>query len=113
MPTDLKMNDTRFTFGDKNPLIFMDGIKQKERGNDYMSNVKTDNIQSISILKGQSATSMYGEEGKEGVILIQTKKSSGFLQQEPLELPGTGSKKYHKNESKNSAPPSEKSYNPL
>ena len=95
------LKGTNFTFGASGPLIFVDGVKQKERGNGGMANAKTENIQFISVLKGQSATSMYGEEGKEGVILIQTKKSSGFLQQEPLELPGTGSKKYYKNESKN------------
>jgi len=101
IPANMKLRGTDFTFGQQNPLVFIDGVKQKERGNGGMANAKTENIQFISVLKGQSATSMYGEEGKEGVILIQTKKSSGFLQQEPLELPQSVNKKYYKKESKN------------
>ena len=31
-------------------------------------------IKSISVLKGESAKEMYGEEGINGVILIETKK---------------------------------------
>src|SRR5699024_9523681 len=35
-----------------------------------------DNIENISVLKGLAATTIYGEQGKNGVILITTKTGS-------------------------------------
>lgn len=33
-------------------------------------------IQSINVLKGKSATALYGEKGKNGVIIITTKNAA-------------------------------------
>lgn len=74
MPTSIKMRDNKLSFSGKRPLVFVDGVKQKERGTDALKDLPTNIIQSINILKGQSAKAVYGDEGNEGVILITTKK---------------------------------------
>jgi len=54
------------------PLYIIDGVKQKSGL--ATSGIHPDEIQSINVLKNESATSAYGEEGRNGVILILTKK---------------------------------------
>ena len=59
---------------DKNPPIyFVDG---KEFKGD-ISTISSDVIKSISVLKDQNAIDIYGEKGKNGVVLIKTKKAYG------------------------------------
>ena len=53
------------------PLYIIDGIRAMESD---MKKIKTDDIESISVLKDASATSTYGEDAKNGVILITLKK---------------------------------------
>ncbi|AUC13883.1 hypothetical protein BTO06_01365 [Tenacibaculum sp. SZ-18] len=43
-------------------------------GGDAMSLINPDDIQSITVLKGSSASALYGSQGANGVILITTKK---------------------------------------
>jgi TonB-dependent SusC/RagA subfamily outer membrane receptor len=54
-------------------LIFIDG---KESTKDDLNDLHPENIKSFSILKDKSATDLYGEKGKNGVILITTKKKT-------------------------------------
>jgi TonB family protein len=79
--------------GENPPLILLDGevIDKKQ-----MEAVKPDNIESISVLKDKSATALYGEKGKDGVILITSKKK-GVVAAEPqikkmTFAPGEGTK---------------------
>lgn len=61
---------------DNPPLIFLDGqIIDKAR----MDAINPNDIESISVLKDKSATAVYGEKGKNGVILIVLKKNSSGL----------------------------------
>ena len=54
------------------PLFIIDG---KEFDNSFdITNFSPDNIESISVLKDQSAIALYGEKAKNGVIIITTKK---------------------------------------
>ncbi|BEG98000.1 hypothetical protein BSYN_02650 [Bacteroides sedimenti] len=53
------------------PLVVMDGI---ELSYDTFQTINPENIESISVLKDKAATSIYGEKGKNGVIIIVTKK---------------------------------------
>lgn len=53
----------------KEPLFIVDGIKAEGR------EVNPESIQSVSVLKGQTAVDVYGEEAKDGVILVRTKAS--------------------------------------
>ncbi|MCE1199370.1 MAG: TonB family protein, partial [Marinilabiliales bacterium] len=56
------------------PLIIFDG---KVIPNEEMQQIKPDSIASISILKEKSATAVYGDKGKNGVILITSKRAEG------------------------------------
>jgi TonB-linked SusC/RagA family outer membrane protein len=54
--------------GESNVLYVVDGIKV------YSStDINTDNVADISILKGGSATAIYGPDGRNGVVVITTK----------------------------------------
>lgn len=53
------------------PLVFIDG-KAQSRDNDLHS-INPKEIASITVLKGTSVQSTYGEKGKNGVIIITTK----------------------------------------
>lgn len=66
-------------------------------GGDAISNLNPDDIESISVLKGASASALYGSQAANGVILITTKKgkagvtkvefSSNFTVEQPIERP--------------------------
>ena len=56
------------------PLIIVDGVEVET-----MDNVKPDDIESISVLKDASAKSIYGDKGKDGVVLITTKQGDARL----------------------------------
>ena len=56
---------------DKDPLIIIDGKESKKK----MQDLDTDSIESISVLKGESATKKYGKKAKDGVVEITTKKN--------------------------------------
>ncbi|MFK7814123.1 MAG: SusC/RagA family TonB-linked outer membrane protein [Maribacter sp.] len=74
--------------GDNQPLYVIDGIPigndnngsaslwGGSDGGDGISSINPDEIESISVLKGGSATALYGSRGGNGVILITTKKGS-------------------------------------
>jgi TonB family protein len=53
------------------PLYVLDGVRIKAAD---MKEIKTDDILSINVLKDASATSLYGDDAKNGVVLITTKK---------------------------------------
>jgi len=63
------------------PLFVIDGVKkvmsqdpdEKKKDLDAALNINPDDIESITVLKGQDTFDKYGEEGKNGVILITTK----------------------------------------
>jgi TonB-dependent SusC/RagA subfamily outer membrane receptor len=53
------------------PLVMVDGVKYK--GN--VNSIPPKDIESIEVLKDTSSKTLYGEEAKNGVILITTKKA--------------------------------------
>ncbi|PKQ43500.1 SusC/RagA family TonB-linked outer membrane protein [Confluentibacter flavum] len=55
---------------DQSPLIVLDGAAF----NGNLNTISQDQIESISVLKDASSTSLYGSRGANGVILITTKK---------------------------------------
>lgn len=59
------------------PLVFIDGQKS-DLGK--MKGLNPDEIDNINVLKDVSAVELYGEEAKNGVILINTKQGKGSLQ---------------------------------
>lgn len=56
--------------GNQNVLIILDGIQY----NQSLSSINPDDISSIDVLKDASATSVYGAQAANGVILITTRK---------------------------------------
>ena len=59
--------------GMKNPLYIVDG---KEVTSSILSALDVNKIESMTVLKNESATEVYGEKGKNGVILITLKGSA-------------------------------------
>lgn len=69
--------------GDGQPVIYIDGVRVNNdqfegftaggQGFSPLADLNPENVQSIEILKGPSATSIYGTDGADGVVLIQTK----------------------------------------
>jgi TonB-linked SusC/RagA family outer membrane protein len=55
--------------GEQDVLYVVDGIKMSS------TDINTDNIDNITVLKGASATALYGSEARSGVILITSKKA--------------------------------------
>ena len=83
--SSLKFGDAN-SFG-KEPLIFVDGVVAK---NQNANNIPPEKIESISVLKDESSTKIYGDKGKNGVILITTKKGASASQNTPIDVNVTG-----------------------
>jgi TonB-linked SusC/RagA family outer membrane protein len=73
--------------GSNTPLYVVDGMPMNNPqggggqfgGVDYgdgISNLNADDVASITVLKGASATSLYGSRGANGVVMITTRKGS-------------------------------------
>ncbi|MFN7116910.1 MAG: SusC/RagA family TonB-linked outer membrane protein [Saprospiraceae bacterium] len=58
------------SLNDKNPLYVVDGTPTSS------ADINLDDVENISVLKGPSATALYGQRGDAGVIIITTKKGS-------------------------------------
>lgn len=67
----------------KQPLYIVDGTEVK-----IVENLNPEEIERIEVLKDQSATAVYGDKGKNGVILISTKKNDN-----PVQVKTTGKTK--------------------
>lgn len=65
--------ELRIASGNKveKPLFVVD---DKIIGNDDISKIKPKDIESVTVLKDESATKIYGEKGKNGVVIIKMKK---------------------------------------
>lgn len=67
-----------FSLRGKNPLVVVDGIPVET---DFFD-VPSQNVENINVLKGTAASALYGSRGKNGAILITTRKA----QKDRLEL---------------------------
>ncbi|WP_431158785.1 M56 family metallopeptidase [Winogradskyella poriferorum] len=52
------------------PLIIVDG---EVISNDKMGKINPNDIDSVNVLKGESAVTIYGQDGKNGVVVVKTK----------------------------------------
>jgi TonB-linked SusC/RagA family outer membrane protein len=82
--------------GDNQPLFVVDGVPfntdTNSQGSDFTSgsgaassrflDLDPNNIAEISILKGLSATVLYGEQGRNGVVLVTTKSGDFALDED-------------------------------
>lgn len=71
---DIKDISREFSEG-KNPLILVDG--KKVSWSEY-EKIDPDKIRTIVVMKEKEAVSFYGEEGKNGAVLVETKSSKSF-----------------------------------
>jgi len=55
-----------------NPLYVVDGVPQND-----INNLNQNDIENIQVLKGASATSIYGSKAQNGVVVVTTKKDRG------------------------------------
>lgn len=67
---DVRIRGFTSVTNDNNPLYIVDGAPFEG----VLSNINPDDIESISILKDASATSLYGARAANGVILVTTKR---------------------------------------
>lgn len=89
--TDINIRGFSSISGSNNPLVIVDGVRFDASNNaqsdwydgggqqatpSRMLDIDPSNIEDVSVLKGLSATVLYGEEGRNGVILITTKSGS-------------------------------------
>jgi len=58
----------------ENPILVVDGVPYN---NLKLSDISADDIENISVLKGATASALYGERGGGGAIMVTTKKGSG------------------------------------
>jgi len=68
----IRIRGTRSMSASNDPLIVLDGIPFAGS----ISDLSTDDIKSIDILKDASATAIYGSRGANGVILVTTNKGT-------------------------------------
>ncbi|MDO6435402.1 SusC/RagA family TonB-linked outer membrane protein [Flavitalea sp. BT771] len=78
------------SFGNNQPLYVIDGIPFQNNSptqpagiyngaalpdaGDNLSQINSEDIESVTVLKGASASALYGSQGQNGVVLITTKK---------------------------------------
>ena len=86
--TKVSIRGFRSANGNNQPLYVVDGVPIRNSqgsqlnsllsgghdGGDGMSNLNPDDIASINVLKGASASALYGTEAANGVIMITTKR---------------------------------------
>lgn len=72
--SDIQLRGVKTIFGSSNPLIIVDGV-QTELG---LSDVNAEDIESIEVLKGAAASSLYGSRAANGVVSIITKRGSSM-----------------------------------
>ena len=60
---------------EKSPLVFVDGVEFKKD----LNSIDPNEIESMNVLKGESAIEEYGEKGENGVILITLKKDNSNI----------------------------------
>ncbi|MGC4231984.1 MAG: TonB-dependent receptor plug domain-containing protein [Niabella sp.] len=62
---------------DNPPLIVVDGVEMDRTYS--LEAVDAEDIESVSVLKDGNATALYGEKGRNGVVIVTTKGSASFM----------------------------------
>jgi len=72
--SDVQLRGAKTIYGSSNPLYIIDGVLT-ENGT---ADINTEDIESIEVLKGSAASSLYGSRAANGVISIITKRGSSM-----------------------------------
>jgi TonB-linked SusC/RagA family outer membrane protein len=59
----------------ENPLLVIDGVPY---GNMTLRDIPSDDIESLNVLKGATASALYGYRGASGAIIVTTKKGNAY-----------------------------------
>lgn len=70
--SDIQLRGVKTIYGSSNPLFIVDGVLT-ENG---LADINSEDIQSIEVLKGAAASSLYGSRAANGVVSIITKRGS-------------------------------------
>src|SRR5438034_1214401 len=62
--------------GNNDALVVIDGLQQAPGSSTMLNLLNPNDIESISILKGGQAATLYGSDGVNGAIVITTKKGT-------------------------------------
>lgn len=82
--TQLEVENTTTPINSGNMLWVIDGLIVNK---DVIKDVEPENIESVSVLKDASAKAIYGEKGKNGVIVVTTKKANQAVSPIPSKIP--------------------------
>jgi TonB-dependent SusC/RagA subfamily outer membrane receptor len=74
MASDIMVNGMNVQGISGSPLIVIDGTFY----NGSLVSLKSDEVESLTVLKDGNATSLYGSRGVNGVIIIKTKNGKGY-----------------------------------
>ncbi|RZM10136.1 MAG: SusC/RagA family TonB-linked outer membrane protein, partial [Pedobacter sp.] len=69
----IQLRGIRSLLGDNNPMLLLDGVPV---GLGYLSSLNPNDIADVNVLKGSQAATIYGNEGRNGVIIVTTKKGT-------------------------------------
>jgi len=72
--SDIQLRGVKTIFGSSNPLVIVDGILTTGG----LADINAQDIQSMEILKGAAASSLYGSRAANGVISIITKRGNSM-----------------------------------
>ena len=66
--------------GSQNPLIIVDGVQMQGT----LADINVDDIESIEVVKGASASALYGSQAGNGVVVVTTKRGKSLSQGESV-----------------------------
>ena len=72
--SSIRIRGSRSITASNEPLVVVDGVIDAVQS---LSDINTDDIESISVLKDASSTAIYGSRGSNGVIIVTTKQVKG------------------------------------
>jgi TonB-linked SusC/RagA family outer membrane protein len=75
--TRITLRGNRSILGNNQALVVVDNIvMSRDQGGTILAQLNPNDVENITILKGSSASAIYGSDGSNGVILVTTKKGS-------------------------------------
>lgn len=66
--------------GSQNPLIIVDGVMMQGT----LADINVDDVESIEVVKGASASALYGSQAGNGVVVVTTKRGKGLASGETV-----------------------------
>ena len=72
--TRITLRGNRHFLASNQALVVLDGVPINAT---YLNSINPNDIQSVNILKGASASALYGNDASNGVLVISTKRGSG------------------------------------